>query len=140
MLEHLRRNRRLQDWVAALFCALVLTAMFSGMRVRAFMPQAPARMDICTASFDADHARHAGHMHAASSAPVTGMEHEGGTHHGPECLLCVALAPPEAAPLVRYQPPLSATLARWRFMPARTLASQPARAPLPPRGPPSRLA
>ncbi len=141
MLESLRRSRRLQDWVAALFTALVLVAMFSGVRVRAALPPQMASVDICSASIDLAHAEHtASSTVQSSNAALETEEHSGASHHGPDCLLCVSIAPPDAAPLVRYQPPRSASLTLWRFLPSSGAENALARAPLPPRGPPSDLA
>ena len=146
MLESLRRNQRLQHVVAALFSVLVLTAMLSGVWLRAAVTQppktSPAANDICSVHSNASRAQPVGDEAfeaVADDAPATPAQHDGAAHHGPECLLCVAMAPPEAVQVVRYQPPRPASLTPWEYLPSASFADAPARTPLPPRGPPSGL-
>ena len=160
MLEQIRRNRRLGTVVLWLCVVLWLVALLAGVRVRA-VPAPAVAVPLHAAADTADtaygdHAAHRGaavaaaspaaahdgadhgaHTVPAAGAPLTpepSHEHDG--HHGPDCVLCIALSPPAAVAVVVYRPPVPRQGLDWRA-PAQQPPSLLAAAPLPARGPPA---
>ncbi|MEG2999794.1 MAG: hypothetical protein RR855_04520 [Comamonas sp.] len=159
MLEQIRRNRRLGTVVLWLCAALWLVALLAGVRARAMPLPAPTA---AVALHPTPHAAPHGAAAAADPAPPAGaavqqaaaamdtahpaadaahesahastQEHDG--HHGPDCLLCIALSPPAAVAVVVYRPPVPRQGLDWRA-PAQQPPSLLAAAPLPARGPPA---
>ena len=161
MLEQIRRNRRLGTVVLWLCVVLWLVALLAGVRVRAVpapvvavplhavavadaacgdhaaqrgaavaavSPASPA------SAHGADHGAHAVPAHDAALPPEPRHEHD--SHHGPDCVLCIALSPPAAVAVVVYRPPVPHQGLDWRA-PAQQPPSLLAAAPLPARGPPA---
>lgn len=136
MLESLRHNRRLQAVFTVLFTVLLLASMLSGMRVRAAdMAASPAWDDVCSV----EHGPAAGERIVAISVDdIVVLESSGpdGSHHGPGCMLCIALAPPASTAVLDYQPPMEGPGDGWEALSSTAFSASRSRAPLPPRGPP----
>lgn len=139
MLEHIRRNHRLHTLVLGVFAALWLVALLAGAQVRA-LPMlasahaAPAAMahDLCMALGEGMDLPQAADV--VGAPPAAAPEH--GSHHDPDCLLCLALSPPPVLAVVVYRPPVPQPGFDW-LAPAHFPPSQQAAAPLPARGPPA---
>lgn len=128
MFHAVRQNRALQAVVFAVFAWAWLAALGTGVQVRV-LQKTPGPVDVCT-------------LEPAPGALIGQHLYEGGNtpagqagHHGPDCLLCVALATPSAIFLAGPEPFLSTT---YRSRHGRSLIAlgwriQP---PLPARGPP----
>ncbi|WP_313301757.1 hypothetical protein [Diaphorobacter sp.] len=136
MLESLRNHRRLQAVFTVLFAVLLLVSMLSGVRARAVdTGTSPAWADICSI----EHGASAGERLVAISvedivlleSPAPGVG-----HHGPECMLCIALAPPATTAVLDYQPPMEGSGTGWESLCSTAFPVSLSRAPLPPRGPP----
>lgn len=156
MLEQIRRNRRLGTTVLMLCVVLWLVALWAGVRVRA-MPGGPAPV-VTTAPASPAKVLGASHVHGAHGGQSTNDSHDshravapdGGPapepahahsdhgHHGPDCVLCIALSPPATVAVLVYRPPVPRQGLRWHA-PARHPPSRLAAAPLPARGPPAPL-
>jgi hypothetical protein len=130
MLERVRRNRSFAALVTAVFALLLLTAALSGVRVRTGLGIEAAWADVCSTS----HA--AGEPASWPGAPDEDMGHGA---HSPDCVLCIALAPPESLKADIHRPPVPAFHQKWRSLPA-LLAMLDVAAPLPARGPPGAAA
>jgi hypothetical protein len=134
MLERIRRNRRLGSLVLAVFTMLWLVALLAGVRVRTVdLPSQAAALamqqDICTTAVNAQ-------PWTAQLADATAANDSShGSHHGPDCLLCIALSPPPQLLVQVYRPPAPIQARVW-LAPAHFPPSWQATAPLPPRGPP----
>ncbi len=128
MLHAVRRNRALQAVVFTVFALAWLAALGTGAQLRA-LPEVSALVDVCT-SEPVSGALTGQHPDDDGNTPAG---HAG--HHGPECLLCVALATPSAVSLAAPRPSLSTT---YRSRHDRSLVAHGWRiqAPLPARGPP----
>ncbi len=122
MLEQLRNNRRLAHGVLAGFVLLWLVALLCGMPVRTALPQP----SICSAAAPG---------HAAMGGEADAMPAEQPAHHGPQCVLCLALGAPPAVPLHGYRPPVPGVHRAWREQ-AVPVVQFLAAAALPARGPP----
>ena len=122
MLERLRHRRHLGTAVLAAFMLAWLTALCANVPTRMALAQLqPA--DICAT------APHAGHETPAA-------EH---AHHlDPGCLLCIALATPQAIRLAPARPPVPVAH-QGRRHPGPAVPIWRAQAPLPARGPPAFL-
>lgn len=162
MLEQIRRNRRLGTVVLWLCVVLWLVALLAGVRVRAVpAPVVAVPLHAVADAADTPHEDHAAHRGAAvaavspaSPASAHGADHgaravpahdaalppeprhEHDSHHGPDCVLCIALSPPAAVAVVVYRPPVPHQGLDWRA-PAQQPPSLLAAAPLPARGPPT---
>ena len=162
MLEQIRRNRRLGTVVLWLCVVLWLVALLAGVRVRAVpAPVVAVPLHAVADAADTPHRDHAAHRgagvaavspaspasahgagHGAHAVPAHDaalppeLRHEHDSHHGPDCVLCIALSPPAAVAVVVYRPPVPRQGLDWRA-PAQQPPSLLAAAPLPARGPPA---
>ena len=153
MLERIRQSPRFTAVVTAVFALLLLVAMFAGAPVRALVPALVATRvaDICTtansetveATLVADAHQHDA-VHVAQvrdetgdhASPADHSEHVG--HHGADCVLCIAIAPPATLVADIHRPAVPPFHQRWQalwsdsgYLPG---------APLPARGPPAFMA
>lgn len=121
--------------VIAVFAALLLAAALSGARVRAASHADQVGADVCTTSqmLAMGHEDHA--VPAPWDAVATDSSHG---PHTPDCVLCMALAPPAPWAADVHRPPVPSFHLKWRSLPAQ-LALLGVAAPPPARGPPLRF-
>ncbi|MBV7420655.1 hypothetical protein KW830_19535 [Comamonas sp. CMM03] len=154
MLEQIRRDRRLGTTVLLLCVALWLVALWAGVRVRAMPGPAPMAAMAPASLAEAHGTGHTGGSHGSHNAQQTHDSHdrhsaaepdagsasepahEHGGHHGPDCVLCIALSPPASVAVLVYRPPVPRQGLGWHA-PAQPPLSRLAAAPLPARGPPA---
>lgn len=149
MLESLRQHHRLRTAVLGLFIALWLVALAAGMPVRMTLPllgqgagsgmvgmdgmaycgAMPTQAELVV--WLSDNAGDA----SGQTTPVNSSNSNSSNAHNPACLLCMALAAPQASSATLYYPPRLGRYA-WQGNPAAAAWGQAAAAPLPARGPP----
>lgn len=118
--ESMRRCQRLRLWILGLIAALWIVALAGGVPPSERMAGNEQLSSYCGSPDD----------DFSSSG-------SGGAHH-PECLLCIAVAPPKAQDTSAYRPP-QLTLYRLIGDPVAAARGQLSLAPLPARGPPQNL-
>ncbi|MPM90717.1 hypothetical protein SDC9_137839 [bioreactor metagenome] len=136
MLEPIRQSRRLAAAVTAVFAVLLMVAMLSGVRVRAVTQHDGAHAqhawmmaaDICTSHGAVD-------VDLPAQAPLD-ADHAG--HHGADCVLCIALAPPLPFEADVHRPSAPAYRMAWSLL-GDGIPAAPRGAAFPPRGPPVAL-
>lgn len=121
MLQRLRSRPRFSALITAVFALLLLVASLAGVQVRVLaQPMAAAlAADVCSVNAPAlDLAlAHADHAASDDLAPEGSDSHAGHAAHGADCVLCIAMALPQAfaADVHRPAAPPSASSGRRRL-------------------------
>ncbi|WP_312409281.1 DUF2946 family protein [Comamonas sp.] len=141
MLQRLRSRPRFSAVITAVFALLLLVASVAGVQVRVLaQPMAAAlAADVCSVNAPAlDLAlAHADHQTSDDLLPDSGenhADHSAHSAHGADCVLCIAMALPQAFAADVHRPAAPAFHHQWQAQTAHSLHAP--GAPLPARGPP----
>ena len=136
MLQRLRSRPRFSALITAFFALLLLVASVAGVQVRVLaQPMAAAlAADVCSVNAPALDLAHAGHQTADDLLPDGSDSHSAHSAHGADCVLCMAMAVPQAFAADVHRPAAPAFHAQWQAQAAHN--PQAPGAPLPARGPP----
>ena len=116
MLQRIRQHKTFAAVVIAVFALLLLAAALSGARVRAASPADLVGADVCTTS-QMLAVGHEDHALPASWDTVAADSSHGA--HTPDCVLCIALAPPVLWTADVHRPPVPSFHLKWRSLPAQ---------------------
>ncbi|TDS78828.1 DUF2946 family protein [Comamonas sp. JUb58] len=143
MLQRLRSRPRFSALITAVFALLLLLASVAGVQVRVLaQPMAAAlAADVCSVNAPALDLAHADHLASDDLLPDgsdSHASHSGHSAHGADCVLCIAMALPQAFAADVHRPAAPAFHRPWQAQTGHS--PQAPGAPLPARGPPPVLA
>ena len=138
MLQRLRSRPRFSALITAVFALLLLVASLAGVQVRVLaQPMAAAlAADVCSVNAPAPDLAlaHADHATSDDLAQEGSDSHAGHAAHGADCVLCIAMALPQAFAADVHRPAAPVFRQQWQAQAAHTPHAP--GAPLPARGPP----
>lgn len=144
MLQRLRSRPRFSALITAVFALLLLVASVAGVQVRVLAQPIAAALaaDVCSVNAPAlDLAlAHADHLASDDLLPDgsdSHASHSGHSAHGADCVLCIAMALPQAFAADVHRPAAPAFHPQWQAQAGHS--PQAPGAPLPARGPPAVL-